>query len=254
MAKEHIADLTSRTYAIAENILVQLNGTKPNFKESFFYGILARQVLLLENITKTLLSNPDNKLTATFILFRCLLDDFITVLYLQSRNFDETDLIKHSAHAYHERFKTIASARGINDKYFSGKQSGLVDGEYEKNFRQKFLDNPENDKYFKNKKKFEFKNFPSITSIVQQLPKTELGKANAAAFILWRHFSHYVHYTMLTFELEITKETREIEIKQLKEALSYCYKTILMSSDILRKWGKNNELKDSTNVWNDING
>ena len=85
------------------------------------------------------------------------------------------------------------------------------------------------------------------------LPQTDLGLANAHAFVVWRHLSHYVHFSLLTYQLESDEATREIKLKQLKEVLSYCYKSLIICHDALTVWGREIIFNDDTNVFNDIN-
>jgi hypothetical protein len=253
MLQDVIADLAERTMRIAENLVQQLVQTQADYKSKYVHGVLNRQILLLENVTATLRTNQPHAITSTFILLRCLLDDFITVLYLKHKGFHEGDIVNHTANAFHERFKTIAASKQINNKFFEGAGDGLVDDEREATERAEFLGNPENDRYFKNKAKFEFKDFPSVTAMTRLLPQTDLGLANAHAFVVWRHLSHYVHFSLFTYQLQSDEAIREIELKQLKEVLSYCYKSLVICHEALTVWGREINFDDDTNVFDDIN-
>lgn len=142
-------------------------------------------------------------------------------MYLKHRGFNVADIVSHTANAFHERFKTIAASKQINNKFFGGAGEGLVNDQREAAERAEFLENPENDRYFKNKAKFQFKDFPTVIEMTRLLPQTDLGLANAHAFVVWRHLSHYVHFSLFTYQLESDEATREIEVKQMKEVLSY---------------------------------
>ncbi len=50
------------------------------------------------------------------------------------------------------------------------------------------------------------------------------------------------------YQLEISKETSQIEIDQLQEALNYCYKTICIACHALSVYGFANKINDLTNV------
>ena len=52
--------------------------------------------------------------------------------------------------------------------------------------------------------------------------------------------------------LESSPESREIEIIQLKEALSYAFKSVSIASHILTKFGLDHEFRDPTNLRRDL--
>ncbi len=106
--------------------------------------------------------------------------------------------------------------------------------------------------YFKDVKRRMFKGFPSTADIVRSLPRSLVSAANAHSLILWKLLSNYVHYSAFTQQLENTPASREIEINQLQEVLSYVYKALAMSSMILNKWGLKHDFRDPTNLKDEL--
>ena len=74
----------------------------------------------------------------------------------------------------------------------------------------KFCANPENDVYFSNKKEEKFKTFPDTKKIILELAEGEMRTANAHAFVLWKHFSVYIHYSTITEQFETGIDTRHL--------------------------------------------
>lgn len=252
MKKETIADYAHRLGNIAFDICDQLHGSKVTLREKYFLGVLSRHSILLRDIRDILVDRDLNAQTSTFILFRCLLDDFITLLYFQSREFQESDLISHTANAFNKKFKMLKESVCINEKYFDGNLPDLATSAlYEKELNE-FCEDPGNNIFFKDVKRKTWKTFINTSEIVRQLPKNGISAANAHALVLWQLLSNYVHYSAFTQMLESSPESREIEIIQLKEALSYAFKSVSIASHILTKFGLDHEFRDPTNLRRDL--
>src|SRR5882672_8128542 len=197
-----IADLANRTGQYALNICQQLNGTNPKFEEKIFYGYLWRQVNMLPEIARILNDNGEKELTGAFVMFRCLLDDFITLLHFNFHDFDKNLIVKHTADGFNEKFKTLQASKKANYKFHQGKKAGMVDEVFYQKEKDRFLADQGNHIMLSNVAGFEFKTFISTSAIADLFPKSDTGEAFCHAFVLWRHLSSYVHYTNFTFVLE----------------------------------------------------
>ena len=80
----------------------------------------------------------------------------------------------------------------------------------------------------------------------------ELSKPNMHAYVIWKLLSNYVHYSLFTYQLETSAESRKIEIQQCQEILSYCFKELFIISDYLNDSGLKHEFRDPTNVHAEI--
>jgi hypothetical protein len=252
MKKESIANYADRLGHIAFDIGQQLHKSKVTLKEKYFLGLLARHAVILRDIKDIIASRDLNAQTSTFILFRCLLDDFITLLYFQSRDFQESDLISHTANAFNKKFKMLKESVSINEKYFNGSLQDLANTTIYDQEVNEFCQNTDNHIFFKDAKKRSWKTFINTSEIVRQLPRNGISAANAHALVLWQLLSNYIHYSAFTYMLETSPESRKIEIIQLKEALSYSYKSIVIASHVLNKYGLVHELKDPTNLKDEL--
>ncbi len=103
----------------------KINGAKVNGFSRFYLELLKRQVLLLSDICLLLQITSKTQLISVFILFRCLLDDFILLLYVASKGYDEEVLIAYNSKMFSEHFKSMRESRDFNHKYFEGKRSGM---------------------------------------------------------------------------------------------------------------------------------
>lgn len=218
-------------HEIAFDLLKQLNGKKLAGRGRFFAGILRRQAMILHDINNLMKRNPPDQMISIFALFRCLIDDFIVVTYLKLKNYADEEIHCHIGASVGKEFKMYKQSWTINDKYFEGKRKGLATKEFYEKKKNEFLSDPENDKFFSDKKAFEFKVFPATTHIVSQhFEADDFGASNAHSLVMWQLLSKYVHYSEMMNRLEAgTPETRGIEIVQLQEALLYCVKTISLS-------------------------
>ncbi|MBL7835007.1 MAG: hypothetical protein JNK18_13700 [Cyclobacteriaceae bacterium] len=251
--QDQLANWAGRIRDIAMDICAQALGQRVTLKEKYILGMLQRQAGVLRSVQTNLATESHVNQTATFILLRCLLDDFITLLYYQSREWQESDIIKHTATAYDKRLKMVKNSKDINVKYFEGTAPGLPTEEYYKQELQDFYDNPANDIYFKNVARREWKSFIATTNIITQLPINGISRANAHSLTLWQLYSTYVHYSSVTQQLENSNTgSRKIELLQLQEALSYVYKTLMLASHVLGRYGIRHEFRDTTDVYAEI--
>ncbi|MCE7058117.1 DUF5677 domain-containing protein [Algoriphagus sp. AGSA1] len=227
--KEDIAKLALEVAETSNFILESLSQRiKPDFKDSYLLGMLSRSAVINYDINQLLSKSKHNLHTSVFILFRCLLDDFIHILHLLHSNFEDEEIVKITASAHKQRFKTYEESRKINDKFFGGENSQLHTQSRENELKEEFKSNPNNDIFFHEKSEFKLKKFRTIQQLVDDLPQTEIGQANVHAFILWKFLSQYIHFSNLTFYMENQEETRAIEIAQLEEVLFYCYKLLFV--------------------------
>lgn len=256
--KENISDWAIRIGRISMEIGHQLNHAKVQGFSKYMLGLTSRTAIILQDIHFLLKDNPNSQLTSSFILFRCLLDDFITLLYFQSGNFNEEELIAHTAEAHRQWFKMQDESKSINDIYFGGENKTIANADYILQKKTEFINNPVNDVYFVNKQLFKFKPFSTTAKIIADLPsrftkeKFPIAIANVHAYVLWKLLSKYVHYSLWSYQLETSPASRVIEIDQLKEILGYCYKTVQMTSDYLNKAGLKHEFRDTSNVYANI--
>lgn len=213
---------------------IQMDG-KPQTRYSGFYlQMLRRHVIILDDIQLILVNSDGTRLIPVFALARCLLDDFILLIHLAVKDYDEEEINKFEAKQWSTHFSALRESAAMNHKYFDGVKSGMYNNDTYQARLDTFRQREENHVYFSNAA-FDWKSFPTTRDLVVNLPETELGKANAHAFILWKYFSNYVHFSPVVSKVSQKDEFRYIELKQLKEVMSYCFKGIFTISEALTK-------------------
>src|SRR5258705_346245 len=120
-----ISNLVDRTSQLADAIYQQLVGINPKFEERIFIGYLTRHVTVLPEIASILQKNSEQELTSVYILFRCLLDDFITLLHFKFNGYKRELLINHTASGFNHKFQTLQYSMIVNYKYYDGKMPGM---------------------------------------------------------------------------------------------------------------------------------
>lgn len=252
--KEEIAVLAKRLAAICDDIMNQIR-TQPltGLARQFLVGQLRRQAELLKSIALLLETNHLKDQMGTFMLFRGLMDDFIFLMRYQMQNFDIEVLNKHTGKAIKHELDMIEDSRKINNHFFNGGEEGLATDAYYTQKANEYILDPATDDFYQDKGQRRLKNFPRDSEFIREISaehlseyQQEIVKANAHSLILWHIFSKYIHYSHYTFRLH-DLEVRKIEIDQLKEALWYCYKSILLISRGLNLAGMPNQFNDFNN-------
>lgn len=256
VTKEYLADISRRLVDVAVNMGRQVGGRMVTLRQRFFIDLLRRQIILLRDIERVLTDNVENRQQSAMILARCLLDDFIILLYMRIHDFEEEILICHTAEAYKKRYKMLEESMRINDKYFKGVQNGLVNRPmFEKEWFL-FAREQSNEIFFKvvkpQPRPDDLKSFPSTASIIRNLPVSQLAAANANAFVLWKQFSGYVHYSSITSLGDRAPQVRAMEFIHLKEVFNYTYKSFFTISEALNMLDVPNKLSDPTEVFEEL--
>lgn len=238
MTKNETAQLAEDIGNIAADILLQLNEHKirPTFVEQFYLGLLVRERIILRDASEILKNNHEQQITSAFILFRVLLDDFIRLFNVYAKtNSMEDEIIKIQADAHGHRFKNIKESVEINDTYYNGQHISLSTQQMFDTEKQKFLNNPEFDKFFENKATFKFKKLPPISNVFELMRSDVKTTANVHSYCVYKFLTQYVHYSNLTFYLENDTTSRKVEIDQIEEILLYAIKMLVMEFDYFRQ-------------------
>jgi hypothetical protein len=230
-----------------------MNGEEIEFREQYLMGALSRQGLILEDISKLLAANSPHNMTSVFILFRCLLDDYLTILYLSDSQFSEESFIRHTAQAHSKGLSMLTESRKINERFFGGLNPDLASAATEQEDRDEFRNDPANSIYYTNATKMAMKSFCTTSSIVGSLTVNAENTTAAHSFVVWKMLSHYVHYSHLTYDIIKAEGVREIEVNQLQEILYYCLRSVVLIHFALRTvFGFGIVINDETNIADEI--
>jgi len=229
--KEFIAIETKKIIDFANINLEQLFGKcqEKETTQDYFLGILRRQSIILYDLLTILKNSNHNNFTSLFILCRCLTDDFLYVFYLKTQPEEYENIIRIEANAYSKSFQGFEILVESNRKHFDGSYPFyLTENELSK-LKKHFKSKVENDKYFKNKDNFIFKSFIQLTQLAGKTVDFELSKLTLRAFHLWKEFSDFIHYSNLTFQLEMNENNYQIYLRYLEETLLYSCNTVEMA-------------------------
>jgi len=266
--QRQIADWAIRIGRISMEIGRQLHGAKVEGYSKFLLGLSSRHAIILQDIHFILRDNPASQLTSCFILFRSLMDDFLTLLYFEAGNFNPEDLNKHAAESEKHWFKMYDQSREINEEHFGYANPDLATQQFVDQQKANFAALPGNDILFEDKAQFKFKKFPTTADQVKEMVKRyldetgksdeqkqtdkKIAKANVHAYVIWMLLSKYVHYSYRSYQLETSKETRQTEIEQMGEILMYCFKAVHIISHRLNQMGFAHKFNDASNVYGEI--
>ncbi|MBX2957227.1 MAG: hypothetical protein KF846_13775 [Cyclobacteriaceae bacterium] len=254
ITKEQVADWADELADIAISLKTQLTGAFPSDHARFLFGMLDRQPVILKDIARLLRANHIRNLSSSFILFRCLLDDFVFLVRYTLYNFDPEIIDRQIASSLHEERWLYEQSRNINNAFFNGEEDGLATDAYYQSKVDEINNDCDYDKYFTDTTKSQFKSAPKTGNFFEQITNPDFNEyqkqvamANAHSISLWQLYSKYVHYSMFTFRLiGAGIDAKRIEVDQLQEALSYSFKSLVMLSTALNHAGMPNVLRDES--------
>jgi hypothetical protein len=252
ITKEQVADWANELAGIALSLKTQFRGEFPSDHAKFLFGMLDRQPVLLNDIARLLRANHIRNLSSSFILFRCLLDDFVFLIRYTLYNFDPEIIDKQIASSLREERWIYEQSRNINNAFFNGEEDGLATDTYYQSKVDEINNDCYYDKFFTDATKTQFKSAPKTGSFFKEITnpdfndyQREVARANVHSISLWQLYSKYVHYSMFTFRLiGAGMDAKRIEVNQLREALSYSYKSLVMLSKAFNHIGMPNILRD----------
>lgn len=233
MTKENIITQLEFTASFALDNLRQISNIENDLKndtESFFIGIINRQFTLLQDLSILFNYKSSNYLGSQFILFRCIIDDYIHLTYILNQVDSNEMLIRFNSDAYHKNFTRLKKLADLNELRLEGNYPNYPTYQFLDNFKDSFKQKTNNEKYFKNKETFELKKFDNMGSIIGRLNDENYAHKLRRAYYFWGHLSDFVHYSNFSFGLE-----RNINPKQdntylmFDEIISYSYQVIKTS-------------------------
>lgn len=238
----NIAALTNRLAVLSAELQEQVEGRTISVREHYFGGVIRRTHTLLTDCEIILRSHNAFTISSAFILYRCLLDDYLTMAYLQTRNFSDEDVIALSAEAYEQKFRKLKVAAEINKTYFDNEHPELNTLERHQASVDSFASYAESQVYFQDAGTQKFKVPEKPLRHILDIEKSPVAKDHAKAFVMRELLSEYVNYSAVTEQLENHLLSREAEIDQLRNVLIHVYQTLLLCSQALNRCGIRNEL------------
>jgi len=228
-----IAHLTNEAKLLAElanSNWASLAGQCPDKIEiqDYYLGMLRRQAILHLDLERVLKDRNSELITTPLILLRSLMDDFLHLLYLELHGEREEEIIKINAKTHNQSFKSIEDLTISNHKHFNGAYGHYLNNEQFQALKTIFKEKPENDKYFRDKDQFRFKNFLTLSQVAESITHSrDVEIFKDRAFYLWKDFSSFVHYSNSSFYLETNPDP--VNLQKMEEGFQYCYNSIYLS-------------------------
>ena len=232
LSKELLLKQSLKIAQFADNNLAQLRGLcqEKEIVQDYFLGILRRQAIILYDIHVLLDQSKHNTYTSISILCRCLLDDFIHLLYLdRNNNFDE-DIVNLNADQLKHSFKAVDILLQSNKKHFGEDYPYYINEEQFENLKKAFAERSENEVYFTDRENFKFKKFKTLTDLASEIDDFELSKMSQRAFFYWKDLSESVHYSNATMEKEfLLDQSLKEKFAEIEEVFLYGYNNIILA-------------------------
>ncbi|WP_172822457.1 hypothetical protein [Gillisia sp. Hel1_33_143] len=196
---------------------------------SFFLGMIIRQHTINNDFSILFETDRSRELTSKYILYRCLIDDFIQIVFISNEEDKYEMVTKLNADALNKNFKKLMDLAQLNEEKLNGDYPFYPTYDQMEEVKQKMIDSPKRQHHFSDKDNFKFKTYKATGNIIRELKDEEehLHQLRRAYFI-WRKYSDYVHYSNLTFEEEQTVDPdKDSTYTEFAEIISYSYFTIL---------------------------
>lgn len=217
---------------LANKNLDSLNGTCQQKEEvqDYYIGILRKQAIILQDISKILIDRNMQYVTTPFILIRSLLDDFLHVLYLEFHKNRKDEIIKITATSLSHSINANSMLTNSNYKHFNDKAPFYLTIEEFNTLKENFQNIPENAKYFENISEFKLKKIITLKDLANKIDCPNKVKIfRDIAFFYWKEFSDFIHYSNYSFYYEQNNNYRELNLQKIEESFQYCYNTIYLS-------------------------
>lgn len=225
-------ELSQAAADLAELVNENLNQLEGKCQEEdemqdYYLGMLSRQTILLQDLSKILTNRNERLVTTPFIILRCILDDFLHLLYLELHEDTADQITNLNAKSHKLEFKSLKDLTVTNHKYHNGEYPFYLNNEQFQELKITFSTKAKNKKYFSDIEGFKFKSFPNLSQVVNLINGSEnINTIKDRVFYLWNDFSTFVHYANFAFYLEMNPHP--INSNKISEAFFYCFNSIYL--------------------------
>lgn len=232
LTKENIIEQLTRLSDFAEDNLGQLAGAKideANEIQDYYLGYIRRQSFFSFDLTSIFKYSPHKSFVSQFILSRCIVDDYLHLLYaLNQPDVNET-IICFNADAHKKNFDKISELTDVNEGILGGNFPFYPTSQLRDEVREKMKTKPEKAQYFIDVTNFKFKTAKTTGNFIKDFPQDQFGAQIRRAYYLWRHLSDYVHYSKFSFDLEFYPENKDNALNIVQEMIYYSYRIVKLS-------------------------
>ena len=232
LTKEIIIRQLQRLSDFAEDNLGQLDGVKLdeiNEIQDYYLGYIRRQSFFAFDLISIFKYSPHKSFVTQFILSRCIVDDYLHLLYLINQADVNEAIICFNADAHKKNFDKISELTDVNEGILGGSFPLYPTSKIRDEVKEKLQKNPNKAQYFTDITNFEFKSAKATGNFIKDFPKDKFGAQVRRAYYLWRHLSDYVHYSKFSFDLEFYPENRDNALNIIQEMIYYSYRLVKIS-------------------------
>jgi hypothetical protein len=230
--KEHIIELANRIVVFANDNLELINNLGidiNNEHDSTYVGMIIRQLSLNSDLS-ILIGNKKNKyLTSEHILLRCIIDDYIHMIYITNQDNSEDVLTNFNADAINKNYNKIKELAELNEEKLNGNYPFYPTYALLEETKEKMKNSPKRQQYFLDKDNFKFKSFKATGNLIRDLKDEDSNSHQLRrAYFIWRKYSDFVHYSNFTYEEESAIDPEKDETyAEFAEIISYSYFIVL---------------------------
>lgn len=229
ITQEKVSEWANSIADLSENLAHQITNHTTDSRDlesALLYLKLIRHSTLMRDVSRLILVNPKQRLSNSFILLRCMLEDFITIYFLKTNSYDRELIVKYVAEGIHNRIKMMEETASLNQRFYKGSLEGMIPFDYVQSEKEKIKANSENNELFIDKQQFKLKRFPSAREMIKALPINDSTIANVPSIISWIQYSEYVHHSIISARHDSDIAMNDLQIKQLKGTMLYAYKLV----------------------------
>lgn len=232
LTKQHIIQQLTSLSSFAEDNLKQLNEIsidKVNEIQDYYLGYIRRQSFFAFDLISIFKYSPHENFISQFILLRCIVDDYLHLLYVINQPDVNEAIICFNADAHKKNFDKIAELTEVNETILGGNFPFYPTIQLRDTLKERLKSDPNKAQYFIDIANFKFKASKTTGNFIKDFPQDLFGANVRRAYFLWRHLSDYVHYSKFSFDLEFYAVDKTHALSIAQEIIYYSYKIIKIS-------------------------
>jgi len=232
--KEQAAETCIQLSVVAAKLIYQLNHMPPLQSQvnHFYEGVLVRTGVHLKDAATILRTNRDEHISTAFVIFRVLLDDLLRSSYVYASTNRQLAIDALTSKAQSDFYNTWKVAGQLNAELQLGDAmtEAIADAE-----RDKFLNDAASASYITLDRSGNntFKKGVQTSEMVRTIKTCPRVAKYSRGYVLYKHMSHYVHYSMLPHELDRAQLSRALEIQFIDEVMFLAYHMIKVAQEVL---------------------
>ncbi|NAS29506.1 hypothetical protein GTQ40_00840 [Flavobacteriaceae bacterium R38] len=250
--KENLIELHNRIVNFADENLQKINELNIDLNDehdSSFVGMIIKQHSMNKDLSLLYSYKEIQTLTSEFILYRCLIDDYIHIIFISDQDDKNEMFTRLNADALSKNFKKLSDLAELNEEKLGGNYPYYPTYAMMEEVKQKMKDSPKRQVHFSNKDEFRFKTFKTTGNLIRDLNDNDPNSHNLRrAYFIWRKYSDFVHYSNLAYEEENEiNPAEDSTYTEYAEIISYSYLvTLNCLQHFVEKYGL--EIIDSKNL------